>query len=118
VVGGPEQPILKVNELAWDMDLDDLPSAVAEDLLPEGEAAKEERTVGGPLPFANHVSVLGEALDDIRQGQKRVAIPIRQVGMSRPSISQRGQGVDFGRLLSRTAPNLELLRNLREIPRP
>ena len=62
MIGDLQHAVLEIEKLAWNVEGDDLPGAVADQLLAKGEAIEEQRADFGRLPFACQISFAGEVL--------------------------------------------------------
>ena len=74
VVGDVEEQVLEVHRVAWDMQRDDLPAAVAGDFLPIGEAAEQHGAVRRRVALADRIGVRFERLARVRYVEDGAAV--------------------------------------------
>jgi hypothetical protein len=91
VVGDPQHAILQVHEFAGNVDGDNLPCAIMDQLLAIGEAAQQKPALGCALALLNEIGVLAECLARKWQGLESSPIMVGKLAAPIPSAEQRCQ---------------------------
>jgi hypothetical protein len=88
VVRDFEHQILEVDELARDVEANDLPGARADQLLPVREAAHKQGAVRNRLAFPQQIAFAAEGTVGPGQPLKRALVVLRNSGSSLPAAEQ------------------------------
>ena len=82
MVGGAQQRVLEIDQLAFHVDRKDLAVAVGDDLVPRGIARKQNGAMIRAIEFADDVAALLHRLDGVREREDRGPV----VGIERTPI--------------------------------
>jgi hypothetical protein len=87
VIGEAEQRILEIGEIALHVDREDLPPAIARDLVPKAEAGEDETGILGLVAFPDHIFVRAEFHRAMGEGEQGCPI----LGLERTPELKLGQ---------------------------
>jgi hypothetical protein len=91
MIGDLQQAVLQVEELAWNVEREDLTRAVAEDLLTEGKSMNQHGTQVGRLAFAREVGVTLILLPSARQVDDGSLVFAREGEPALPPSEERAE---------------------------